>query len=164
MKNLNRHKAQEMLKMAGIIEPPVDVNKVAKILGFKVVPYPFPDKRKGIVHIENGLKVIGVNEKHSLPLQRFTVAHEIGHYLSGHQQYQDTFVDDESRFFEPSFHQEKEADSFASELLMPKEFLEKDLEKHGLDINKLKELYQVSEQALWIRLTSLRLAEKYSGK
>ena len=45
---------------------------------------------------------------------------------------------------------------------MPKDFLLKDLESFGLDEEKLKEKYIVSKDSLWIRLNSLRLAEKYS--
>lgn len=163
-KNNNRQKAESILKMAGITKPPVDVNKVAEKLGFMVLPHPFPDKRRGIIHIntEQNIKAIGVNKNHPITLQRFTVAHELGHFLNGHQHYENTFIDDEKRYFDPHFHQEKEADLFAAELLMPRGFLEKDLAEIGLDIEKLKELYQISEQALWIRLTSLGLAEKYS--
>jgi len=67
-----------------------------------------------------------------------------------------------SRFYSSHFQQEKDADRFAAEILMPKTFLEKDLKELGLDIEKLIKKYNVSEQAMWIRLTSLRLAEKYS--
>jgi Zn-dependent peptidase ImmA (M78 family) len=108
------------------------------------------------------LKVIGVNSTYSKVAQRFTAAHELGHYLCGHEHIENTFIDDERRYYEQYFHTEKEADAFAGELLMPKTMLEKDLSEHGIDIAWLKERYQVSEQALWIRLTSLRLTDKYS--
>ncbi len=159
----NRDKAESVLKMARINEAPIDIDEVALSLGFKVVRYPFPDKLKGRVLIKDGVKVIGVNENHPVALQRYTIAHELGHYLNGHEHYEKTFIADETRFFDPNFQQEKEADAFAAEILMPKYILEKDLAELGLDINKLIEKYQVSEQALWIRLTSLRLAEKYAG-
>jgi Zn-dependent peptidase ImmA (M78 family) len=158
----NRDKAESILKVARIHEAPIDLNKVAASLGFIIEPFPFPDKLKGRVLIKDEVKVIGVNENHPKTLQRYTIAHELGHYLNGHEHIDKTFISDESRYFDSYFHQEKEADAFASELLMPKFLLEKDLSKLGLDIDKLKEKYQVSEQALWIRLTSLRLAEKYA--
>ncbi len=158
----NRDKAESILKMAGIHDTPIDLDKVAASLGFVIERFPFPDKLKGRVIIDDGLKVIGVNENHPKTLQRFTIAHELGHYLNGHEHFEKTFIKDETRFYDSYFQQEKEADAFAAELLMPKSILEKDLAEHGLDIEKLKEKYQVSEQALWIRLTTLRLAEKYS--
>lgn len=164
MKSINRQKVQSLLRMAEISKPPIDVNRIAEELGFTVVPYPFPEKRKGMIHIEGGDKVIGVNENHPKNMQRFTIAHEIGHYLSGHQHYENTFIDDEKRYFDPHFHQEKEADIFAAELLMPKDWLIKDVEKYGLDTPKLAEIYEVSEQAMWIRLTSSGLAKKHSAR
>ena len=157
-----RQNVLSVLAMAGISEAPVDIELVAKTLGFHIMPHAFPNKLKGMVHIEDGLKVIGVNNTYSTVAQRFTVAHELGHYLCGHEHFENTFVDDERRYYEPYFHTEKEADAFASELLMPKHMIEKDVSKHGLDISWLKERYQVSEQALWIRITTLRLGEKYS--
>lgn len=158
----NRDKAESILRMARINNAPVDIDKVASALKFKVVRYPFPDKLKGRVLIKDGVKVIGVNENHPVTLQRYTIAHELGHYLNGHEHHEKSFINDDTRFYEPYFQQEKEADAFAAEILMPKFLLEKDLAELGLDIKKLLEKYEVSEQALWIRLTSLRLAEKYA--
>lgn len=159
----NREKAMSILKMARITQAPIDVDTVAKALGFKVVPFDFPNQRKGMVVIEQGIKAIGVNKNHPKSLQRYTVAHELGHYLNGHSHYENELIDDETRFHDHHFQQEREADLFAAELLMPKDFLEKDLAEIGLDIQKLLEKYQVSEQAMWIRLTSLNLAEKYAS-
>ncbi len=160
----NRQKSITLLRSARILEAPVDVKKIASFLGFKVIEYPFPDKLKGVVRIRENqsIKVIGVNDKHPEYLQRYTIAHELGHYLNGHEHLENEFIDDDTRYYDSHFQQEKDADRFAAELLMPKNFLEEDLKIIGLDIEKLKEKYNVSEQALWIRLTSLRLAEKYS--
>jgi Zn-dependent peptidase ImmA (M78 family) len=158
----NREKAQSLLKMASIKHPPVDLTKIAKLLEFLIIPYPFPDKRKGMVFIEGGIKAIGINESHPVTLQRYTIGHEFGHFVNGHQHEDNAFIEDELKYFNHHYQQEREADVFASELLMPKNFLENDLAINGLDIEKLKDLYQVSEQALWIRLKTLRLAEKYA--
>ncbi len=158
----NREKAQSLLRAAGIKQAPVDLMKIAKLLNFILIPYPFPDKRKGMVFIEGGIRAIGINENHPITLQRYTIGHEFGHFVNGHQHEDNEFIEDESKYFNHHYQQERDADNFAAELLLPKEFLEKDLAFNGLDIEKLKDLYQVSEQALWIRLKKLRLAEKYS--
>lgn len=163
MDNLNREKVKSLLKMASITSVPVDVEKIASILDFKIVKYPFPDKLSGQVTIVEGQKIIGVNEKHSETRQRYTIAHELGHFLNGHQHYQTSYVDDHTRFYDPHFHQEKEADLFASELLMPKDLLEKDVADIGIDTVKLSEKYQVSEQSMIIRLTSTGLMNKYGA-
>jgi Zn-dependent peptidase ImmA (M78 family) len=160
----NREKAVSLLKMAGISNPPIDVNKVAKVLGFDVIPFDYPDEFSGEIYIEGDIKSIGVNEKHSKSRQRFTIAHEIGHYINGHTYYDKTgktYKDESFDFCNPLHQQEKEANMFAAELLVPKEFIKKDLDNFGLDILKLTELYQVSEQMMWIRLSSLGLADKY---
>ncbi len=157
----NREKAQSLLKMALIKEAPVDLTRIAEQLGFMIIPYPFPDKRKGMVFIEGGIRAIGINEKHPITLQRYTIGHEFGHFVNGHRHEDNQFIEDELKYANHHFQQEKEADAFSSELLMPLEFLKKDLAEIGLDISTLKEKYQVSEQALWIRLISTRLAEKH---
>jgi len=164
MGSQNRDKAESILKLANITSVPVDLNKIADSLGFTILPFAFPDKRKGMVLIENNHKTIGVNSNHPVTSQRYTIAHELGHYLNGHVHYDNPCINDDSKFFDPHFQQEREADLFAAELLMPKEFLIKDLSEIGLDIVKLTEKYQVSEQAMWIRLTSLRLAERFAKK
>ena len=160
----NREKAIGLLKMAGIENPPVAVNKIAKVLGFDVVPFDYPDEFSGEIYIEGDIKSIGINKNHSESRQRFTIAHEIGHYINGHTYYDKTgkmYKDESFDFYDPLHQQEKEANMFAAELLVPKEFIIKDLNSFGLDINKLTKLYKVSEQMLWIRLTSLGLADKY---
>lgn len=161
----NREKATSILKMAGIHNPPVNVYKIAKLLGFSIIESDFPINYSGEIFIENNVKSIGINKNHSLTRQRFTIAHELGHYLNGHQYFDEEgkmLEDSEFDFSNPIRQQEKEANLFASELLIPKEFLIKELEQHGLDINKLTEHFEVSSQAMWIRLTSLKLVEKYS--
>lgn len=161
----NREKATSLLKMAKVSKAPVDVHNIAKLLGFTVIESDFPDKYSGEIFIEGEVKSIGVNKNHTVKRQRFTIAHELGHYLNGHQYFDEDgemLEDTEFDFNNPLHKQEREANLFASELLMPKEFLIKDLEELGLNMNKLTERYQVSEQAMWIRLTSLRLAEKYT--
>jgi Zn-dependent peptidase ImmA (M78 family) len=161
----NREKAMSLLKMAKVKEAPVNVHEIAKLLGFTIIETEFPNSYSGEIFIEGNVKSIGVNKNHTKNRQRFTVAHELGHYLNGHQYFDEEgkmLEDTEFDFNNPLHKQEKEANLFASELLIPKEFLVKDLEKLGLDIKKLTEKYQVSEQAMWIRLTSLRLAEKFT--
>lgn len=115
-----------------------------------------------MTHIESGVKAIGVNNSHPIYLQRYTVAHELGHFVNGHGHAENEFIEDETRFYNHHFQQERESDLFASELLMPKDFLIVSLSENGLDIQKLIGIYQVSERAMWIRLNSLKLAEKYA--
>lgn len=155
-----------LLKLADIKEAPVDVHKIAKLLGFSVIESDFPDNYSGEIFIEGKVKSIGINKHHTINRQRFSLAHELGHYLNAHEYFDEKgemLENAEFDYHNPVHRQEQEADRFAASLLMPKKFLVRDLESIGLDIDKLTEKYQVSEQAMWIRLTTLKLLHKYSA-
>lgn len=160
-----RNRAREVLRMVGATRPPVEVVKVAEALGFTVLPYDFPDSTSAVTFIENEVKAIGVNSRHASTRQRFSVAHEIGHYLSGHESYDHgrahVELEDRPSYLDPQNRQEVEANEFASELLMPEHFLRQDVSELGLNVPALAQRYQVSEQAMWIQLISLRIAGQY---
>lgn len=146
--------------MFNVGDAPVDVVVLAEKLGFKVVPFDFPDTISAVVRIyEDGKKVIGVNKKQSEVRQRFSIAHELGHYLSGHESYNhdQIVVDPERRYQDPSFQAEQEADEFAAELLMPSRLLKKDFGANHISITGLAKRYNVSEQAMWIQIVNLEL-------
>ena len=126
----------------------------------------FRHTRKGVPH----LKVSGKGGKNRyLPLHPGT--HELGHYLlhEGEQVHLDTSPDSFTinlRNLESSKgenNDEREANLFAAELLMPAELLREELESVG-DIEllgssefleKLAKKYKVSVQALTFRLAYL---------
>ncbi len=149
--------------MAKIVSAPVDLQNIASILEFEIIPYTFPRSTRGLVIIEDGIKVIGINNKDPIYRQRFTIAHELGHVVNGHQYVEDEYEKGMSRIYTKHFQQEREADMFAGEILMPKDFLISDLNTHGLNEELLRDKYVVSSTALWLRLTTLGLAEKYSA-
>lgn len=157
-----RKRAQQLLKLVGVTQPPVDVEVIAKYLGFTVLKYPLPDTTSGLTFIEEGIKTIGVNSTHAPTRQRFSVAHELGHYLSGHESYDGggTHVEDRPSYLDPQHRQEVEANEFAAELLMPSAWVKRDAAAGGLaelDAVALAKSYGVSEQAMWIQLLDLRL-------
>ena len=118
----------------------------------------FRHTRKGVPH----LKVSGKGGKNRyLPLHPGT--HELGHYLlhEGEQVHLDTSPD--SFTIKGENNDEREANLFAAELLMPAELLREELESVG-DIEllgssefleKLAKKYKVSVQALTFRLAYL---------
>lgn len=111
--------------------------------------------------------VIGVNSSHPKSRQRFTIAHELGHFLLHDadgvhvdQTFQVKLRSKKSS--EGTDREEKEANYFAAELLMPRRFLEADLAEIDsvdlIDGDVLKELadrYQVSPQSMTFRLVNL---------
>jgi len=154
--------AQKTIDETKISAPPVDVNKILTHIGINLLPYPFPEKVSAILLKENNMLVVGVNNSHHPNRQRFSIAHEIGHYLLGH--YKDVFVDmseiSEGRFdaFDTDHNkvQEQEANYFAGELLMPSAMLKKDFAKLR-NVEEIAKLYKVSKDALWIKLLKLKL-------
>jgi Zn-dependent peptidase ImmA (M78 family) len=89
---------------------------------------------------------IGFNANHPWVRNRFTIAHEIGHLVLGHVCNKNA----------SSKTNEKEADLFASYLLMPKDLLKKDflLTPSQKDLAKK---YIVSESAMTIRLMESKI-------
>ncbi len=156
---LAREKANNILRMYGVKKPAVDVHLVAQLLGFKIIPHDFPETVSAVIKIKDGVKVIGVNKNHSETRQRFSISHELGHYLSGHDDFshEKMVVDKEKKYLDPHYRDEQEADEFAAELLMPEFMLKKDILEDNLDASTLARRYNVSEQAMWIQLINLEL-------
>lgn len=151
---------------------PVPVADLAKSLGVEVRFQPAETTLSGFLvrDLSQQQAVIGVNLNHHWKRQRFTIAHELGHFLL-HQQ-EGVHVDRAEQGLLVKLRnqdsstgldvEEKEANLFAAELLMPIAFLQTDLESYAeidlLDEEVLKPLadrYQVSTQALTFRLAYL---------
>lgn len=157
---LAREKAHNILIMFKIAAPPVNVIFIAGGLGFKVVPYDFPKTISAKIFVEGEIKAIGVNKNDPKVRQSFSVAHELGHYLSGQEDYsyeEKGIAGKEKVYLDPQHHDEEEADEFAAELLMPDFMLKKDVVEEKLDIPSLANKYGVSEQSMTIQLVNLRL-------
>jgi len=147
----NRVKA--IIEKLNIYSPPVPVERVAELFSLKIVYYSkFPDSVSGAIIQEEGLNAIGVNSNHPKVRQRFTIAHELGHYIMGHD---DTRIIDDT--FDKPTNKEQEANKFAAELLMPRNMLKRDIEEKEYDIPMLAKRYEVSEQAISVRLLETAL-------
>lgn len=167
----SRERARQVLEMFGITEPPVNVGAIAERLGFIVAEHEFPEDTSAVLIIEPDLKAIGVNADHATVRQRFSVAHELGHFMHGHEDYsprksgETIKVEHNYNWNDPHQRMEIEANEFAAELLMPEPMLRRDLAASGaLDVPALARRYQVSEQALWIQLMDTKLAAQYAGR
>jgi Zn-dependent peptidase ImmA (M78 family) len=140
---------------------PVPVEDIVRAQGIELVFDPFADPHlSGLASRRDGNRVIAVNCANPYSRQRFTISHELGHLVLHDRE--DIFVDgdvvigrrEESRARSP---EEREADLFASELLMPEALIIRDLhfanERPLLSaIQTLAERYGVSELAMSIRL------------
>src|SRR5260221_10056075 len=73
--------AQDLLQRSGIDAPPVSVERIAFSLGVRIEPTDLWEECSGILVRTEDSAVIGVNLMHHPNRQRFTIAHELGHYV-----------------------------------------------------------------------------------
>ena len=148
---------------------PVPIADLAKALGAEVRCEPADDDLSGFLYRDRRRKtaVIGVNAHQHPNRQNFTAAHELGHFLL--HDFDTVHVDRQFKVWlrseassQGTDTEEKEANLFAAELLMPAKFLERDISKIGnFDIfnediiRDLAARYGVSTQAMTFRLAYL---------
>lgn len=135
---------------------PINVVSLAERLGLNVWEEEMPDDISGkiIKDFVNGGSAhysIIVNEKHALVRQRFTVAHEIGHFLLHRQEIGDGLTDDALYRSGLSTLQEVQANKMAADILMPFPLIEEALKSGVRTLGDLAEYFQVSRQAMGIR-------------
>ncbi len=156
-----RDAAEVLLNAAEISRPPVPVEKLAKGCGIRVLRWRL-ENVDGLVMRLDGQAVIGVNDAHHPNRRRFTIAHELGHHLLGHD---DGFHVDFSDDLSPAatgehpgynWRHERAANDFAANLLMPARMV-RELTPRIEDLATLADAFEVSTAAMGIRLRNLRL-------
>jgi len=141
---------------------PVDLDGMAVALGLLVFDVDtFQHDESGrIRRIFEGDRidyVIEINSHHSENRRRFTLAHEISHYLLHRDKIGDGLTDDMLYRSRLGDFIETEANRLAAELLMPR-MLVKTLFRSGIQsLSQLCEMFKVSEAAMRIRLKQLHL-------
>ena len=158
--------ARRLITELGIKGPPVNVNQIARHFGVDVREEVFPDDISGALHRGPVRAVIAVNSTHPLHRRRFTVAHELGHFLLHHDapayydhQHQ-VGVHFRARVTGTTWDpKEVEANRFAAELLMPRRLLLARVgDREAVDAAELADEFNVSPQAMTYRLAELRFA------
>lgn len=147
---------------------PIRIIPIAKIYGFSVFQANMPDDESGYIIVSESVvpeydckKIIVFNANHSKQRNRFTVAHELAHYF---------FHMNETLYAHRdkgniSDIEERNANSFASALLMPKQYVMK-IVNNIVDnywgsvlstalISTISEEFNVSEKAAEVRLRKL---------
>lgn len=156
--------AVKTLKDAGRYCVPVDVLNLAEELGLDVYSAKFSNQSvSGMIRKESGRIVIYYNENHHSNRARFTVAHEIGHYVLKHMKYcksisdsqLDMFRRDDDYVDKQNYRFEVEANKFAAALLMPSEFVVETWNETDGDVEEIARKFRVSEAAMGYRIDRL---------
>ena len=153
-------KLLEFAKLHGIQTLPLDVKGVAEKLGIRVITDQMPkDEISGILEKnEENQWIIRINNKHHPNRQRYTIAHELGHYCL--HKHQETFFEDHTFFRGRDRTQtETQANRFAGKLLIPDRIFQQFLSENITDVETLADKFGVSTLALRIRAKELGYSE-----
>lgn len=164
--------AARVLRKCKVSTAPVNILKVAHALGARVAFEPFGEELSGMLVRKDDQVIIGVNSRHPQTRQRFTIAHELGHWQLGHEG--ELFLDKtlrsrsvsikkrDPRAAQGTDRDEIQANAFAAAILMPESLLIAAVEKRlrGGDevdrlVGELASEFEVSVQAMEHRLTNL---------
>jgi len=176
-------RAQQVLRNAGALTIPVNLDKVLDSLNVRVHEEDMDDETAGVLIVKGEQRHVLVNKEHPKNRKRFTIAHELGHLVlhddeaNGDSSGQRMFIDRQIRVYQrvgeassavyqqegslTSVQQEREANLFAACLLMPAPHvttagLERDLFDE-ISVASLARNFEVSEQAMSIRLQQLQV-------
>lgn len=162
--------AEQVLEEHQSYTVPVDVERLASAYAQVLRRRLDVDVSGALVPVDPDQWIILVNSNHAPVRQRFTIAHELGHlllhgYSAPHADRRFRFRD--ARSSEGTALEEIQANQFAAELLMPRAVLRGSLELVDLDyagedegafdlvVNDLATRFQVSRQAMAIRLSTI---------
>jgi Zn-dependent peptidase ImmA (M78 family) len=164
---------ERLLQKHGINDAPVPIDLIAKSEGLPVIETSLKAEVSGALIQSHGVSGIAVNSSHHPNRRRFTVAHELAHFLLAHEGKEDhidwqfTIIRRDGVSSEASDFQEIEANFFAASMLMPKQMIREDVSRNVRyngepdasedEIQLLARKYQVSESAMKYRLINLGL-------
>ncbi|TLG09439.1 ImmA/IrrE family metallo-endopeptidase [Nocardia cyriacigeorgica] len=151
--------------------PPIPVERIAQACGIEVVRSAADWNQSGFLLRDTHRAIIGINSRNAAVRQRFTIAHELGHWqLHTLDQSNSLFVDQsvvihnrDDLASAGTDAQEIEANAFAAALLMPKQIVRREA-RNLLNaapatreefISSLARIFDVSAEAMSIRLSNL---------
>ncbi|WP_413673296.1 ImmA/IrrE family metallo-endopeptidase [Massilia cellulosiltytica] len=174
-------KALALLEQCSQTQPAIDVESISRQTGVNLHREQLDDQVSGMLVVKAKAKHIIINKLHHPNRQRFTIAHELGHLMLHHKAGDKVFLDTSmsvykragvpgaSTYSRPDStttpEQEREANLFAASLLMPRDVLLNYIEEQDIDlddefdISRLASVFEVSEQAMYIRLSYLELIQ-----
>ncbi len=164
-------RAEKTLRDTEAYRVPVPIHLVAQRLNLTIEATALGDNVSGMLVVQGDQGSIGYNSTHARVRQRFTISHEIAHYLlhakrTGKAQLfidrQVTYRRDESSAAGVDT-EEVEANQFGAALLMPRGLVRQEVRNQDLDLDDseaielLAKRFQVSTAAMSNRLANLRM-------
>jgi len=155
-----RRQATRLLDSAGISHEPVSLRDVVSALNLELVKRtrePFTSEA-ALEPLGDGRAIV-LNGGGDSGRRRFTIAHEIGHFVLHPERCRPErggIVNEAGRM------EEREADAFAVELLMPEQLVRDAVREQGLDVDRLADRFEVSRKAMQARLRHVGLVERHS--
>ena len=175
-----------------IREPPVPIREIIEGFVLNIKDIQASDSYDGELIPEQ--RLIKINIRKPRTRQRFTLAHELGHWVLYHKDRLHSFADDDmvgssGEIVDSGYDEEdpfddedwvpdpnmedivpgpvnisptkrerdQEADIFAAELLMPTKWVKVHWKQLGPNVATLAQLYEVSEEAMWYKVSGLGL-------
>jgi Zn-dependent peptidase ImmA (M78 family) len=145
---------------------PIPIETIVANHGIKLLSYDLGEGISGVLIIEQGEATIGYNKNEHRVRNRFTIAHEFGHYMLHKEK--DLFVDKDFKVMfraNPSNDinekHEKEANEFAASILMPEDLLRREIDLLDLDytdenaVKILAKKFDVSPISMSIRISKI---------
>ena len=155
--------------------PPIPVRDIATAEGLHIIESSINGDISGALVRDDNLAAIAVNINHHPNRQRFTIGHELAHYLLEHEgerehvDWQFTVLRRDGKSSEATDSREVEANYYAASLLMPRDFVRADVALLArfngevalgeAEIRSLAIRYGVSALAMTYRLVSLGLID-----
>lgn len=162
-------RAEKTLKDADAFRVPVPIDLVAQRLNLTMEAGSLDDDVSGMLIIRGDRGAIGYNSTHSRVRQRFTISHEIAHFLlhakrgAKPQLFIDTNVSyrRDANSSAGTDRYEVEANQLGAALLMPQRLVQQEIRNNKLNldddesISALAKRFQVSSAAMTNRLLNL---------
>ena len=160
-----KQRVTKLHRAVGAVRPPLNIALVAQHCGLSIERVARLDRGVRAQYLADSAR-IEVLDSLAPTAERFAVAHEIGHADLGHGE-QSCYLDyiaEAAGFDEidmgPEY--EPEASAFANHLLVPREWLKRAVDAE-LGVAKLRELFKVSREVLFIALDREKFTKRVAG-
>ncbi len=135
---------------------PIAVGKLAKSFGIVLKKATLEGNLAGEIKEVDGIVTVRVNSHDVKARQRYTIAHEIAHFLL-HRQYLSDGIQDTPLYRSHLSNQiEREADALAADILMPMEIVQSLMDENSKEY-KGERLYEVVADSLEVSKIALKI-------